>query len=183
MRRATRVYTHLDPGTQVLDRGAALQTVDILKGMLRRRHRRHAPFDDRRPAFGKTGTQEDNTNAWFVGGTTQLSTAVWVGDPTAYTPMNGIPEFVAEGDRRVQGGTFPAEIWKAFMEPAHASLPVDDWDRPPPPAGRTPGCSCPGNECVVSSPGPGRSASIRTLRRRRSRPSTCRRDGAAGRRS
>ncbi len=144
-----RVYTHLDPGTQVIDRDAALETVEILKGPIYGGGTgRRAAFDDRRPAFGKTGTQEDNTNAWFVGGTRQLSTAVWVGDPKAYTPMNGIPAFSARGYPRVQGGTFPAEIWKAFMEPAHASLPVLDWDRPPPPVRPNARLVLPGNECV-----------------------------------
>ena len=145
-----RVYTHLDPGTQEIDRDAALETVEILKGPIYGSGTgRRAAFDDRRPAFGKTGTQEDNTNAWFVGGTKQLSTAVWVGDPKAYTAMNGIPAFSERGYSRVQGGTFPAEIWKAFMEPAHASLPVLDWDRPPPPERPNARLLLPGNECVV----------------------------------
>ena len=144
-----RVYTHLDPGTQVIDRDAALETVEILKGPIYGGGTgRRAAFDDRRPAFGKTGTQQDNTNAWFVGGTKQLSTAVWVGDPNAYTPMNGIAEFRARGYNRVQGGTFPAEIWKAFMEPAHVAQPVLDWDRPPPPERPNARLYLPGNECI-----------------------------------
>ena len=145
-----RVYTHLDPGTQEIDRDAALETVEIMKGPIYGGGTgRRAAFDDRRPAFGKTGTQQDNTNAWFVGGTRQLSTAVWVGDPNAYTPMSGIAEFRARGYNRVQGGTFPAEIWKAFMEPAHVAQPVLDWDRPPPPARPNARLYLPGNECVL----------------------------------
>ena len=62
--------------------------------------------------------------------------------------MNGIPAFSARGYPRVQGGTFPAEIWKAFMEPAHASVPVLDWDRPPPPERPNARLYLPGNECV-----------------------------------
>jgi penicillin-binding protein 1A len=144
-----RIYTHLDPGTQVLERDAALETVQILKGPIYGGGTgRRAAFDDRRPAFGKTGTQEDNTNAWFAGGTKQLSTAVWVGDPNAYTPMNNIAEFRARGYPRVQGGTFPAEIWKAFMEPAHAGVPAVDWDRPPPPKRPNARLYLPGNECI-----------------------------------
>lgn len=145
-----RVYTHLDPGTQVLDRDAALSTVEIMKGPIYGGGTgRRAAFDDRRPAFGKTGTQQDNTNAWFVGGTKQLSTAVWVGDPDKYTAMNGIPAFSARGYSRVQGGTFPAEIWKAFMEPAHVFLPVLDWDRPPPPKRPNARLVLPGSECIL----------------------------------
>ena len=158
-----RLYTHLDPGSQVLERNAALETVEIMKGPIYGGGTgRRAAFDDRRPAFGKTGTQEDNTNAWFVGGTKQLSTAVWVGDPNRYTPMlyRNIPEFRAAGfgTSGVQGGHFPAVIWKAFMEPAHALLPALDWDRPAPPSRPNPRLYLPGNECVLrvvgSAPAP-----------------------------
>jgi membrane peptidoglycan carboxypeptidase len=153
-----RIYSHLDPGTQVLDRDAALEIVDIMKGPIYGGGTgRRAAFDDRRPAFGKTGTQEDNTNAWFVGGTKQLSTAVWVGDPNAYTPMavdralnpDGVPEFRAAGFPRLQGGQFPALIWKAYMQPAHTYLPPLDWDRPPPPERPNARLYLPGNECVL----------------------------------
>lgn len=144
-----RIYTHLDPGSQVLDRDAALATVDILKGPIYGGGTgRRAAFEDRRPAFGKTGTQQDNTNAWFVGGTKQLSTAVWVGDPNAYTPMQGVSEFVAEGyGSNVQGGHFPAVIWNAFMEPAHGFFPSLDWERPAPPTRANARLFLPGNEC------------------------------------
>ncbi len=119
-----RIHTHLDPGVQVLDRDAALATVEILKGPIYGGGTgRRAAFDDRRPAFGKTGTQDENTNAWFVGGTKQLATAVWVGDPNAYTPMArtrtfpGIPEFIADGVPRVQGGFYPG----SDLEGLHAA--------------------------------------------------------------
>ena len=146
-----RIYTHLDPGVQVLERNAALATVEILKGPIYGGGTgRRAAFEDRRPAFGKTGTQDNNTNAWFVGGTKQLSTAVWVGDPDAYTPMRSIPELVAAGyGRNVQGGHFPAVIWKAFMEPAHAFVPFADWERPAPPSRPNARLFLPGNECEV----------------------------------
>ena len=144
-----RIFTHLDPGSQALARDAALATVEILKGPIYGGGTgRRAAFDDLRPAFGKTGTQDNNTNAWFVGGTKQLSTAVWVGNPDAYTPMRGIPEFVAAGyGSNVQGGHFPAVIWKAFMEPAHAFVPVVDWERPAPPKRPNARLVLPGNEC------------------------------------
>ncbi len=150
-----RLYTHLDPGSQVLDRDAALETVEILKGPIYGGGTgRRAAFEDRRPAFGKTGTQQDNTNAWFVGGTKQLSTAVWVGDPNAYTPMSyrgasTIPELRAAGfsGGGVQGGHFPAVIWNAFMEPAHVFYPPEDWERPAPPERANARLFLPGNEC------------------------------------
>jgi hypothetical protein len=60
---------------------------------------------------GKTGTTENYGDAWFVGYTPQLVTAVWVGYPTTLRPM--LTEY--NGDA-VAGGTFPALIWKTFME-------------------------------------------------------------------
>jgi penicillin-binding protein 1A len=144
-----RMYTHTDPGTEVFDRGAALTTVDILKGVLRSGTARRHPLENGRPAFGKTGTQQDNTNAWFVGATPFLTTSVWVGDPDAYTPMVGIPAFNERGVSKVQGGLFPAEIWKTFMDPAHALLPPDDWEAPPAPARPDARLVLPGAECAL----------------------------------
>jgi penicillin-binding protein 1A len=70
---------------------------------------------------GKTGTTEDEGDAWFVGWTPQITTAVWVGFPNTVTPMltqfNGGP---------VTGGTFPAEIWKTFTESALATATAEN---------------------------------------------------------
>jgi penicillin-binding protein 1A len=66
-----------------------------------------------RPAAGKTGTTENYGDAWFVGYTPQLAVAVWVGYPRELRPM--LTEY--HGDP-VAGGTYPAEIWRTFMESA-----------------------------------------------------------------
>ena len=62
---------------------------------------------------GKTGTTTNYADAWFVGWTPQITTAVWVGFPDRLVPMttlyNGGP---------VEGGTFPAIIWHDFMSSA-----------------------------------------------------------------
>jgi penicillin-binding protein 1A len=62
---------------------------------------------------GKTGTTSNYGDAWFVGWTPQLTTAVWVGYPTKLksmaTDFNGGP---------VEGGTYPAIIWQSFMTQA-----------------------------------------------------------------
>jgi len=62
---------------------------------------------------GKTGTTENFGDAWFVGYTPDLVTAVWVGYPNKLIPMT-----TEYHGHTVEGGTFPAEIWKAFMEKA-----------------------------------------------------------------
>ena len=126
------IFRHQTETAQVLTPDVALRAVDTLKGVLTRGTARRTPLDGDRPAGGKTGTQDNNTNAWFVGFTKQMSAAVWVGDPKGYTPMVNIPEFVREdGIARVQGSMYPARIWKAFMDPIHANLPALDWDEPP----------------------------------------------------
>ena len=55
---------------------------------------------------GKTGTSQDNRDAWFVGFTEPLVVGVWVGNDDD-TPMKG-----------VTGGSIPARIWRQFMQAA-----------------------------------------------------------------
>jgi penicillin-binding protein 1A len=62
---------------------------------------------------GKTGTTENYGDAWFVGFTPDIVTAVWVGYPDRLRPM--LTEYHGGS---VAGGTYPALIWKAFMEKA-----------------------------------------------------------------
>lgn len=72
-----------------------------------------------RPAAGKTGTSSDYRDAWFVGYTPQLSTAVWLGNDN-YRPMQG-----------VTGGSLPAQAWSEFMRAALRGKPVEDFFAPP----------------------------------------------------
>jgi 1A family penicillin-binding protein len=58
---------------------------------------------------GKTGTSQEHQNAWFVGYTPQLSTAVWMGDPAGNVSMLNV------GGVKVAGGTYPARIFSTFM--------------------------------------------------------------------
>ena len=76
------------------------------------------------PAAGKTGTTDNNTDAWFVGFTPRLSTAVWVGYPNDRTQMAGLYH-----GANVDGGTYPADIWGAYMAQARGGF---CGDFPPP---------------------------------------------------
>jgi len=89
----------------------ALET-SILEGVVTEGTGKRAALPDR-PAAGKTGTTENYGDAWFVGYTPELATAVWVGYPNKLIPM--LSQFHGQA---VAGGTFPAEIWKAFTESA-----------------------------------------------------------------
>jgi len=143
------VYKHTIAGMQVITKEVADKEVAILKQTLIKGTARRTPLAGDRPSAGKTGTQDENTNAWFVGFTKQLTTAVWVGDPKGYTPMVNIPEFKADGVPRVQGATYPARIWKAYMDAAHDGLPVVDWDAPVPPTRNQMRLYLPGVDCIA----------------------------------
>ncbi len=70
------------------------------------------------PAAGKTGTTQDARDAWFVGFSCDLTTAVWMGYPgSPGEPARFMSDFRGI---EVHGGDFPAEMWGAFM--AKASL-------------------------------------------------------------
>ena len=156
-----RVYTHRSVGNRTLDATRSLETIDILEAAIGENSTgRRAALDGGRPAFGVTGTEMDHANAWFIGATPQLATAVWVGDPAANTPMRAIREFVEAGyGRDVQGGHFPALIWKAFNDIALAGTPPIDWAAPPmptrPPARLVfPGAECLGDPTSINPPQP-----------------------------
>ena len=65
------------------------------------------------PSYGKTGTAQNNKDAWFVGYTCDVSTAVWMGHVGA--PGQEVPAMTNVHGRTVQGGTFPPR-WRDFME-------------------------------------------------------------------
>jgi penicillin-binding protein 1A len=98
----------------ILTRDNAALVTSILEDVVRSGTGRRARLADR-TAAGKTGTTENYGDAWFVGYTPQLATAVWVGYPNKLVPM--LSEYHGEA---VAGGTFPAEIWRVFTQLALA---------------------------------------------------------------
>jgi membrane peptidoglycan carboxypeptidase len=113
-------------GTQVLNPAIADTVTDLLRGPVVSGTASASLAGFGRPAAGKTGTTEFNDNAWFVGFTPQLSTAVWLGHLDGDRPLTGF------GSGRVFGGTVPAQTWKAFMRTALDGQPVLDFPKPGP---------------------------------------------------
>jgi penicillin-binding protein 1A len=103
-----------------------------------------------RPVAGKTGTAQQHKDAWFAGYVPQLATVVWMGYPfetrivdcvvsdprcnkngkkkEGYVPLM---EFCSDLELcrpvhgvTVTGGSFPAQIWAAFMSVAVADMDV-----------------------------------------------------------
>ena len=107
-----------------------------IEGGRRQRHRRHAT--DRRlvqraqprrwrPSAAKTGTNQlgdtgANRDAWMVGYTPSLSTAVWVGT------VDGTKPLVNAWGGPVYGSGIPSDIWKATMDGALKGTDVESFE-------------------------------------------------------
>lgn len=75
---------------------------------------------------GKSGTSQNYRDAWFIGYTSHMVTAVWLGNDDGTSTA------------RMTGGSLPAQIWNDFMRGAHkglspAPLPGRPWVREAPP--------------------------------------------------
>jgi len=66
---------------------------------------------------GKTGTTDNFADAWFCGFTPSLEATIWIGYPQGEIPMLSVHGIA------VSGPTFPAQIWRLFMEPAQKYAP------------------------------------------------------------
>jgi penicillin-binding protein 1A len=99
--------------TRVVPDGVAWEVTQILLENVRYGTGTRASLPDREVA-GKTGTTDDHADAWFVGYTPDVSTAVWMGYTRGEIPMENVHGIA------VFGGSFPAEIWRSYMEAALA---------------------------------------------------------------
>ncbi len=86
-------------------------------------------------AAGKTGTSQDYRDAWFVGYTTHLVTAVWLGnDDNSPT-------------KKSSGANLPVDIWSRFMRETHKTVPPSQlsgaWTEPVAPASNVPASGAP----------------------------------------
>ena len=113
--------TKRDP-KRVMAEVIADNVTDVLRGVISGGTGTNANIN--RPAAGKTGTSENFGNAWFVGYTPTLSTAVWMGnsDGEDKDPLPG----------GTYGGTIPAHTWANFMSEGLKDVPVTDFNQPAP---------------------------------------------------
>jgi len=109
-------------GTQAVDPGVAYTINDVLQDVVRQGTGRRAALG--RPLAGKTGTTQEYHDAWFVGYTPDLVTAVWVGYRRGQVSMRNVRGV------RVVGGTFPSQIFKAFMTTALKDVPEHEFETP-----------------------------------------------------
>jgi membrane peptidoglycan carboxypeptidase len=114
-----QIYKATPNAHQALDPAVVSDVTFALQGVLTHGTAQGKGLAGGRPAAGKTGTTDDSKDAWFVGYTPGLSTAVWMGYDTPRTLSN------IEGQAKPQaGGNLPAQIWQQFMNTALFGTPI-----------------------------------------------------------
>ncbi len=104
---------------EVFTEDAAFMMTDMMQGTFKEDYGTAHDWDtDTQVYAGKTGTTNDNKDAWFCGFSSYYTTAVWMG--------YDMPESM-DG---VYGGTYPAEIWSDFMNKIHQGLEKKDFTAP-----------------------------------------------------
>jgi penicillin-binding protein 1A len=112
--------SHTPAAQEVLDPQMAYIMVNTLKDVIDKGTGRIvSKMGFTRPAAGKTGTTNNNIDAWFIGFTPQLSCGVWL----------GYDERQSLGPKQT-GGTAAAPIWASFMKEVHVGIEVKDFVMP-----------------------------------------------------
>ena len=94
---------------------------DLLQAVIKEgTGRRALKLSKHAPLAGKTGTTNDYTDAWFVGFSPKLTTAVWVGRDNHKSL-----------GKKEAGSRAALPIWIDFMEEALTKYPGGSFKRPP----------------------------------------------------
>ncbi len=113
------LYRHQTHQSVVLNETTAYLMTDMLRGVMERGTGTNARIG--RPAAGKTGTHQNYQDAWFVGYTPDLVTAIWFGAD--------IQERMVYGGVRY-GSWNAATIWGNYMRDVVRDMPVTDFAKP-----------------------------------------------------
>ena len=117
-KQVTAIPTLADERPIITDPASAYQMVSMLEGVVQRGTGRKIK-DDNLVLAGKTGTTNENTNAWFIGFTPDLVAGVYVGYDTP-RPLG----------KRETGSTIAVPIFGQFIKDALAEAPVIPFRRP-----------------------------------------------------
>jgi membrane peptidoglycan carboxypeptidase len=115
---------------QVVDPKIAATVTSLLEGVLQ--FGTAAGQGIGRPEAGKTGTGQENKDAWFLGYIPQLATGVWVGYSKKAYPMTSLRVL---GGGPAFGGRLAAPIWHDFMTDAVRNMPILGFPSPLPTEG------------------------------------------------
>ena len=106
------------PAEPILDTGSSFLITNMMKGVIDRGTGRRARALGR-PAAGKTGTTNNQVDAWFIGYTPQILTGVWTGRDSP-TPMG----------KSETGSRAALPTWLSFMQDAHTGMEIESFAPP-----------------------------------------------------
>jgi membrane peptidoglycan carboxypeptidase len=119
-RAGDTIYQGQAPGRRVISEQVAAEATVALQAVVQYGTGTAAALYNR-PVAGKTGTTNNDVDAWFNGFTPQLEATVWMGNEQAEVPM----QYGAYGlDITVFGATYPAPTWRDFAAPVLGGQPV-----------------------------------------------------------
>ncbi|MFF3334263.1 transglycosylase domain-containing protein [Streptomyces sp. NPDC002888] len=127
-------YTHKVATKDAFTAKVADNVTDVLKTVVEKGTGTSAQLTGREVA-GKTGTTDGNKSAWFVGYTPQLSTSITMfryDDDETKKNREFLKMFGTGGQKKIHGASFPAEIWRDYMEQALKGEPSEDFPAPEP---------------------------------------------------
>ena len=127
------IYKDKSTGQRAIGPGVAYLATSALEGVITGgTGTAAAGYLGGRPAAGKTGTAQEYRDAWFAGYTPNLAAAVWVGYPEGSIEMKTSCYSASCRATRVQvsGGSWPTQIWGAFMQRATAGRPATGFEVP-----------------------------------------------------
>ncbi len=117
---------------QELDPKIADTVSKALQGVIRgdSPYRTGRRWDIGRPAMGKTGTTDGPSAVWFAGGTPQMVSAVWTGDPAGgfNNPLRGVRMY-GRYHGTVDGSRGAGPIWQDTMKRALKGVPEASFGR------------------------------------------------------
>ena len=120
------IFTHQPQIRQAIAPDLAAQMVHLLRQTVDRgTGRRVRTLGFARPTAGKTGTTNDNTDAWFTGFTPDLIASVWVGFDDRRNH-----KLVDTRGVQITGGNGAVPIWTDFMIAINEGRPEKDFDVP-----------------------------------------------------
>ena len=108
---------------RIMDPAAAAVTVSMLRGVFEKGGTAYGSLSGRTLPFqiaGKTGTSTNFNDAWFVGYTSNLVTAVWIGNREGAISLG----------RGHTGGALAAPVWTAYTEEIYRNAPPPDFPLP-----------------------------------------------------
>jgi membrane peptidoglycan carboxypeptidase len=124
-RNGNVIYERRPDGRRAVTVQTARMITQTLESNVRGGTGTRARLPNGMPAGGKTGTAQNSEDAWFVGFSPYVTTAVWMGHPDEKVPMRGVA-----GWGTIFGGTVPAAVWGQFNTAYHELLEAREFADP-----------------------------------------------------